>query len=286
MRDQPVPGQPGDGLIRLRIDLAYDGLGFAGWARQREQRTVQGEIERVLGYLLAREVSLVCAGRTDAGVHARGQVAHVDIPQHCRDAVSLRRLNQALPADIRVIELGIAPSGFDARFSALWRRYSYRVCDEVTGPDPLERHRILGWPKRLDERAMNEAASMLLGEHDFAAYCKRRPTGSTIRQLQACAWNRLLDGTLVLDIQADAFCHSMVRSLVGALIPVGDGRQSSDWPAEVLHARQRHSAAMVMPAYPLILEAVGYPSEDELLARQEITRQVRGAHSPESTLPT
>lgn len=261
--------------------LAYDGLGFAGWARQAGQRTIQGEIERILGHLSGCQVGVVCAGRTDAGVHARGQVAHVDIPCEAQDRLSLRQVNRALPEDIRVSSLERAPEGFDARFSALWRRYSYRVCDDAIGPDPLERHRTLAWPKRLDEKAMNEAANGLLGEHDFAAFCKRRPNGTTIRQLQACDWSRRPDGTVVLDIQADAFCHSMVRSLVGALLPVGDGRRGIHWPVDMLRAGHRHSAAMVMPAHPLVLEAVGYPPDDRLLDRQAITRQVRGAIASE-----
>lgn len=280
MRDRPVPVQPGDGLIRLRLDLSYDGFGFSGWARQRGQRTVQGEMERVLAQFLAQEVNLVCAGRTDAGVHARGQVVHLDVPTHLKGELSLRPLNRALPGDIRVRGMREVSSGFDARFSALWRRYSYRVCDDITGPDPLERHRTLKWPKQLNEDSMNESADRLLGEHDFAAFCKPRSNGSTIRHLQTCVWNRQLDGNLVLEIQADAFCHSMVRSLVGALLPVGDGRRAIDWPSEVLGARKRHSAAMVMPAHALTLEAVGYPSDEELLTRQEITRQVRGAGGP------
>lgn len=275
-RDRPVPGNPGDGPIRMRMDLAYDGFAFVGWARQQGQRTVQGEVERVLGHLLGQPVALVCAGRTDSGVHAKGQVAHFDLPLGCTVGPSLHQVNRALPHDIRVGVLDVAPNGFDARFSALWRRYSYRVCDQVTGPDPLERHRTLSWPRGLDEAGMNAAARRLLGEQDFAAFCKRRATGSTIRTLQRCAWTRLSSGVLVLEVQADAFCHSMVRSLVGALLPVGDGRRSIDWPVEVLHERQRHSAVMVMPAHPLVLEEVGYPCAGELLARQAITRQVRG----------
>lgn len=276
LRDRPVPVEPGDGPIRMRMDLAYDGLAFAGWARQQGQRTVQGEIERVLGHLLGQSVALVCAGRTDAGVHARGQVTHFDLPSGCPRAPSLHQLNRALPHDIRVKNLDRALAGFDARFSALWRRYSYRVCDQVTGPDPLERHRTLRWSRSLDEAAMNAAASRLLGEHDFAAFCKARATGSTIRTLQGCTWTRQSDGVLLLGIKADAFCHSMVRSLVGALLPVGDGRRSIDWPVEVLRGRERDSSAMVMPAHPLVLEEVGYPCPGELLARQAITRQVRG----------
>lgn len=233
-------------------------------------------MERIIGHLVGGTVDLVCAGRTDAGVHARGQVAHVDIPMSGLEVLNSRRLNRGLPPDIRVTAIGPAAPGFDARFSALWRRYSYRVCDQVSGPDPLARHRTLAWPKPLDETAMNDAAEAMLGEHDFAALCKQRPGATTIRDLQACAWTRESDGTLILQVRADAFCHSMVRSLVGVLLPVGDGRRSTSWPMHVLASGVRHPAAMVMAPHPLVLEEVGYPPEELLLQRQSVTRQVRG----------
>jgi tRNA pseudouridine38-40 synthase len=227
-----------------------------------------------LSHLVRTPVTLTCAGRTDAGVHARGQVAHVDVPAPCA-GLSLERANRALPADIRVVGLREAPEGFDARFAALWRRYSYRVCDAPDGPDPLERHRILPWPRRLDLAAMNEAAAGLLGEHDFAAFCKQRPFSSTVRALLECQWSRDGTGVATLEIKADAFCHSMVRSLVGAMLPVGDGRRPLDWPSEVLRSGQRDPAGQVMPPYPLILEEVGYPEPDGLQERQAVTRAVR-----------
>lgn len=229
----------------------------------------------LIGHLMGCPANLVCAGRTDAGVHARGQVVHLDVPPEAFDLLSLRRLNRGLPADVRITSLERAPEGFDARFSALWRRYSYRICDDELGPDPLERHRTLAWPRELDEKAMNEAASALVGEHDFAALCKQRPGATTIRDLQACGTRRESFGTLLLEVQADAFCHSMVRSLVGVLLPVGDGRRGVDWPAEVLASGRRHPAAMVMPPHPLVLESVGYPPDDRMLQRQLVTRQVR-----------
>lgn len=235
---------------------------------------MQGELEAVLVHLVRMPVTLTCAGRTDAGVHARGQVAHVDVPNEAA-GLTLDRVNRALPADIRVLGLGPAPVGFDARFSALWRRYSYRVCDGPSGPDPLDRHRILPWPRPLDLAAMNEASASLLGEHDFAAFCKQRPFASTIRALLECAWARDEAGLAVLTIRADAFCHSMVRSVVGALLPVGDGRRGHHWPGEVLRSGRRDPAVTVMPAYPLILEEVGYPAPEGLQQRQAITRFVR-----------
>jgi tRNA pseudouridine38-40 synthase len=237
-------------------------------------RTVQGELERVLGHLFGGEVELTCAGRTDAGVHARGQVAHVDLPLDCPD-IDARRMNRALPDDVRVVRVAPAPRGFDARFAAIWRRYSYAVSDDGLGPAPLERHTVLPWHRPLDLDAMNEAAVGLLGEHDFAAFCKPRDFGSSVRALQVLRWYRRVDGVAVMDVRADAFCHSMVRSLVGAMLPVGDGRRSRDWPAAVLATGIRDSAVTVMPAFPLVLEEVGYPADDELLARQGQTRSFR-----------
>ncbi len=237
---------------------------------------MQGELERVLGQVTGTPVDVTCAGRTDAGVHARGQVAHLDIPVSVWAAgVDVRRVNRALPDDIRLHGIGGAPEGFDARFSALWRRYTYRVCDSRVGPDPLVRHMTLRWSRPLDVDRMNEAATGLVGEHDFAAFCRHRPRGTSIRELQSLDWQRSEDGVAVMTIQADAFCHSMVRSLVGVLLPVGDGRRPVTWPEQVRAAGLRHSAVTVMPAHGLILERVEYPPDDQLLLRQTSTRTVR-----------
>jgi tRNA pseudouridine38-40 synthase len=235
---------------------------------------VQGELQRVLGHLLRAEVEVQCAGRTDAGVHARGQVAHVDVPSW-PDDVDARRINRALPDDIRVRAISRAPIGFDARFSAVWRRYGYRVSDDGLGPDPLERTHILAWPKALDLDAMNEAAQALIGEHDFAPFCKQREFATTVRAVQRLDWSRESDGVALMTVQADAFCHSMVRSLVGALLPVGEGRRPATWPGDVLRSGRRDSAVTTMPAFPLVLEAVGYPPDDQLLQRQRQTRNLR-----------
>jgi len=237
---------------------------------------VQGELERALGHLLGAELTITCAGRTDAGVHARGQVAHTDVPAHVGDsALDRRRINRALPDDIRLLAVGPAPTGFDARFSALWRRYTYRVCDSIIGPNPLERHVTLRWTRELDLDRMNEAALGLLGEHDFAAFCRHRENGTSIRQLQSLRWRRQPDGIALMEIQSDAFCHSMVRSLVGVLLPVGDGRRPVDWPARILADRKRHSAVTVMPAHGLVLEEVAYPEDALMLERQSRTRTLR-----------
>ena len=243
---------------------------------------MQGEVERVLGYLFGCTIEVTCAGRTDAGVHARGQVAHVDVPSW-PDSVDVERINRALPDDVRVLAMGRAPAGFDARFAAIWREYTYRVMDGPVGPAPLQRHTILPWHRQLDLDRMNRAAQELLGEHDFAPFCKLREFASSVRELQVLSWHRDPAGAAVMRVRADAFCHSMVRSLVGVLLPVGDGRRPVEWPGAVLTSGERDSAVTVMPPYPLVLEAVGYPTDDQLLARQSQTRSFRilGAAHPE-----
>ena len=225
---------------------------------------------------------LTVAGRTDAGVHARGQVIHVDVPAGAWAATAARavaRLAGVLPADIRVRAAELAPAGFDARFSALWRRYSYRVCDDPAAADPLRRHETLWYFRRLDLTAMNEAALACLGEHDFAAFCRRREGATTIRALRVLAWHRDDDGVGVATVVADAFCHNMVRSLVGALIAVGEGRRPAGWPAEVLAAAVRDPAVRVMPPHGLCLEEVGYPPAAALAARAANARSLRTARS-------
>lgn len=228
----------------------------------------------MLTNLYRAPVETTCAGRTDAGVHARGQVVHFDVPEDA-PIIDSARVNRALPEDIRIRDLAPAPEGFDARFSAIWRRYAYRVSDSPDGPDPLERKSVLEWNKPLDLDRMNEAAQPLIGEHDFAGFCKWREGASTVRELQHLRWERDEHGLAVMTIQADAFCHSMVRSVVGALLPVGDGRKPVEWPARVLANATRDSGVTVMPPYPLILEEVGYPPDDQLLARQAETRSFR-----------
>ena len=267
---------------RVRIDLSYDGGGFSGWARQPGQRTVQQELEEALTRVLRADppVQLTVAGRTDAGVHARGQVAHADLPaaawQEAAPAI-LRRLAGLLPPDVRVRRVGPAPDGFDARFSALSRRYSYRVCDDVTGPDPLRRHDTLWYRHPVGIVAMNEAAGQLLGEHDFAAFCRRREGASTVRELLSLTWARPEAGIAEATVVADAFCHSMVRALVGALLKVGEGTRPPSWPARVLTARVRDPAVPVVPAHGLCLEEVRYPPPGQLAGRAQATRRVRTA---------
>jgi tRNA pseudouridine38-40 synthase len=267
-------------IVRVRIDLSYDGTAFSGWAAQPGRRTVEDVVAAALGRVLRLPAppKLTVAGRTDAGVHARGQVVHVDLPGVVWAATADRvvaRLASALPADVRVRAAGPAPAGFDARFSALWRRYAYRVCDDEGAADPLRRHETLWYFRRLDLSVMNEAARSLLGEHDFAAFCRRREGATTIRALRVLDWHRDGDGTAIATVVADAFCHNMVRSLVGALLAVGEGRHPPGWAAAVLAAAVRDPAVRVVAPHGLCLEEVGYPPPGELAARAAETRTVR-----------
>jgi len=273
--------------VRLRMDVAYDGTDFKGWATQPGLRTVQGTLEGALATALRLpEVRLVCAGRTDSGVHARGQVVHLDVDPGALEASAgrstaappealARRVNGILPGDLHVRRAAEAPDGFDARFSAQWRRYAYRVADRPDAVDPLARRHVLTWPRALDEGAMNDAARPLVGLQDFAAFCRRREGATTVRTLLELGWVREPSGVLVARVVADAFCHSMVRALVGCLLAVGEGRQRPDWAAEVLARRARDPRVAVAHAHGLTLEEVGYPADDELSAQADRARARR-----------
>lgn len=289
---QPAVSQPGTGgLLRLRLDVAYDGTDFSGWAAQPGRRTVQGELQAALERVLRIEAPrLTVAGRTDAGVHARAQVCHVDVPESVWLAVPgrsawppeqalVRRLAGVLAPDVVVWRVTVAPPDFDARFAATWRRYCYRVADTVHRPDPSMRAYVLWHHRPLELEAMNAAAAGLLGEHDFAAFCRPREGASTVRRLRTLRWERGADGIAAATVEADAFCHNQVRAMVGALLAVGDGRRPVDWPAKVLAARQRDSAVVVAPAHGLTLEGVGYPPDDELAQRVRTARNRRGLPS-------
>lgn len=282
-----MPHQP---PVRVRLDISYDGTEFSGWARQDGLRTVAGQIEAALAVVLRlpRPPELTVAGRTDAGVHARGQVAHVDLPaEHWQAVVGrlplppgaalVRRLAGVLDRDVRVRAAAPAPPGFDARFAALWRRYAYRIDDAAGGVDPLRRSWVLWHPRALDVAAMDRAAAGMVGEHDFLAFCKRREGATTVRTLRRFGWARAADGLLVADVVADAFCHHMVRALVGACLAVGEGRREPGWPAAVLAARCKDAAVSVVPPHGLTLEEVHYPDEDQLAARVAETRRRRPA---------
>lgn len=268
----------------MRLDLSYDGSGFRGWARQPGLRTVQETVESALGTVLRlpRPPGITCAGRTDAGVHARGQVAHVDLPSPddadpMDPSVLARRLRRILPDDVVVHDVTAAPAGFDARFSAVERRYAYRIQDDPAAVDPLARGQVVAWRRRLDVDAMAAAGELLTGEHDFAAFCRRREGATTIRTLLELAPERDASGLLVTTVRADAFCHSMVRALMGALVAVGEGRHEPAWARDVLLGGERDPRVLVMPAHGLVLEEVVYPPDDELAARAETARSRRDA---------
>jgi tRNA pseudouridine38-40 synthase len=292
-----------DETVRLRLDVAYDGAAFSGWARQPGLRTVQGALEDALATVFARWGTpplLTVAGRTDAGVHASGQVAHLDLTSEQWGSLTaprrtastgrtpldglVRRLNGLAgpDGDVVVARASVAPAGFDARFSPLWRRYRYRVADADAVRDPLRRGHTLWHPARLDAAAMERGALTLLGLHDFATFCKPREGATTIRTLQEFRWDREPDGVLVASLQADAFCHSMVRAMVGATLAVGAGRLSPADLEALRVAEERTSAFAVAPAKALTLTEVGYPDDDGLEARATQTRARRDAegHRP------
>lgn len=273
--------------MRIRLDLAYDGTGFRGWARQPGLRTVQGTLEGAIGRILGGDPRLVVAGRTDAGVHASGQVCHLDLTeaQQARLAKSRTPAPEALAArlngvlgqypDVAVHRTAEAAPGFDARFSAVWRRYSYRIADRVAGYDPLARMSTTTVNAPLDAEAMDAAARSLIGLHDFAAYCKPREEATTIRTLLEFDWRRDDAGILVANVKADAFCHSMVRALVGACVAVGEDRLDVDDLADIRDAGIRTSDFKVLAARGLTLTEVGYPADDLLASRAEQTRARR-----------
>ncbi len=272
--------------VRWRLDVAYDGTSFSGWAAQPGLRTVEGELSDWIGRVLRLDGPpvLTCAGRTDAGVHARGQVVHVDLPAESdasrggpidTGTLLARRLPRALPDDLAVRAVTRAPDGFDARFSAVWRRYVYRLWDSPADADPLRRHHVVLHPDALDDALLSAAGADLLGLHDFAAFCKRRDGATTIRTLETVNAVRLADGTIEVTVRADAFCHSMVRSLMGALTAVASGRRDIQWLRGLLTLGERAGEIGVMPPHGLTLEEVGYPADDELAARAVEARATR-----------
>ncbi|MDN3024627.1 tRNA pseudouridine(38-40) synthase TruA [Streptomyces sp. S.PB5] len=278
MSEEAAPG-----FVRVRLDLSYDGTDFRGWAKQAGgQRTVQAEIEDALRTVTRSgetTYELTVAGRTDAGVHARGQVAHVDLPEALwaehREKL-LKRLAGRLPKDVRVWALTEAAEGFNARFAALWRRYVYRVGDRPGGVDPLLRNHVLWHDWELDVDVMDAAAKSLVGEHDFAAYAKKREGASTVREIFDFGVRRTEGGVVEIEVRADAFCHNQVRSMVGALLFVGDGHRGVEWPRKVLDAGVRDSAVHVVRPHGLTLEEVAYPADGLLAERQRQARRVRG----------
>jgi tRNA pseudouridine38-40 synthase len=280
-------------VVRVRLDLAYDGTAFSGWAEQPGLRTVEATLSAALATVLRlpEPARLTVAGRTDAGVHARGQVVHVDLPAEAWEAVPGRsdrmpgaalvsRLTGVLPADIVVHRAGEAAAGFDARFAATQRRYLYRIVDSDGLRDPLRRHDTVWWRRPLDVVVMDEAARGLVGLRDFAAFCKRREGATTTRTLLEFSWRRLDDGVLAATVRADAFCHSMVRSLVGAVVPVGEGRRDLGWPGMLQQRAVRAPEVHVMPPHGLSLQEVLYPPDDALAERVLTARARRDPVTP------
>ena len=282
--------------IRLRLDISYDGTDFAGWAAQTDLRTVAGVLTDALRTLLRHEIKVVVAGRTDAGVHAGGQVAHVDVDpaalraliprDHAGDPDAeaagrigiVRRLAGLLPLDLRVRSVRPAPPGFDARFAALNRHYRYRVGTAGWGVEPADRRYVLARRRDLDVESMTLAARALIGLHDFAAFCRPREGATTIRDLQELTVSRVGD-EVHIDVVADAFCHSMVRALVGSLLAVGEARMPAPRPGQLLLEARRTSAFAVVPPHGLTLMAVRYPPDDQLAGRVQATRATRTAQT-------
>lgn len=238
-----------------RLDVAYDGSGFHGFARQRGLRTVQGEIEGVLARLARAPVETTGAGRTDRGVHARRQVVSFALPVPVEPRRIVRAVTGLLGPEVAARDAAIVPDGFSARFSATWREYRYFVIDG-SAPDPLRRHTTWQLAEPLDVVAMAEAAALFVGEHDFSSFC-RASGRSCVRRVLAAGWSREADVD-VFTVRATAFCHQMVRSLVGFLVEVGRGKHQPSTVPAVLAARDRAAAGPVAPACGLVLWDVGY----------------------------
>ena len=285
----PSSGDPAD--VRVRLDLAYDGGAFHGWARQPGLDSVQGALEDGLERILRRPVRTVVAGRTDAGVHARGQVVHLDLAEGewagltrgrpgLEPASSLtRRLGGVLSrwgGAVVVHRARRAPAGFDARFSALWREYEYRIHDAPAARDPRTRGFTHWHGAALDERLMSVEADAALGLHDFLSFCRPRAGATTIREVQRLEVRRDAEGVVCVRIRADAFCHNMVRAIVGALIQVGEGAREPGWLGRRVASPARDSEVRLAPPGGLTLLAVGYPDDAEQLRRRaEGTRAKR-----------
>jgi tRNA pseudouridine38-40 synthase len=276
---------PESGFRRLRLDVAYDGTNFFGWGAQPGRRTVQELIEEAVARISRTDIESIVAGRTDAGVHATGQVVHVDVPDSIFDSELTYRdlrykLNRILDEDVRIMNITDAPSGFHARFSALRRYYTYKIIDNNDVIPPLSRYDTASWYRPLSVDLMNEASKLVIGHHDFAAFCKYRPGGTTIRTLEKYEWRRTDEGVLIADVVADAFCYSMVRNLVGAVVCVADDRKDPSWMSELLANKERVSDSLVFPARGLTLYRVDYPSDDQLLERAKRTiakREIKGS---------
>lgn len=277
--------------MRIRLDLAYNGTNFHGWARQKgDLRTVQGVLEDNLRMILRHpELQLTVAGRTDAGVHASAQVAHFDIPDEALQQRSIdgdpnrlvRRLARLLPEDVRVHACTEVPDTFDARFSALRRHYRYRITTHPRGALPTRSVDTATWPRPVDLQLMQAAADTLLGLHDFAAFCKPREHATTIRTLERFDWHdastKEEPQLYIAEVTADAFCWNMVRSLVGTCLAIGQGQQALNFTAELLTLGYRSPQVRPAPARGLTLSGVDYPPPANLEKRALKTRAKRAA---------
>ncbi len=241
---------------------------------------MQGVLEDALSKVFREPIQLTVAGRTDAGVHAEGQVAHFDTSAEFDGPKLVHRLARFLPKDVRVTGARPAPADFDARFSAIRRHYVYRLTTAPYGALPLAARHVVACKPVVDLDAMRAASRQLLGLHDFAAFCRRREGATTVRELQRYEWERHGD-LLIAHVSADAFCWSMVRSLVGAVLAVGEGRRSPDWVGGLLTETQRSSAVTVAPAHGLSIVAVDYPADEDLAVRHAQTREIRTVPAPE-----
>lgn len=254
-------------LCRVRLLIAYDGSAFHGFAHQPGQVTVAGRLAEAIGHIAGHEVSLTCAGRTDSGVHATGQVVHADVAPAFLTAYPepsrlIRSLTHQVAPDIAVLDLQPAAEGFDARRSALSRRYRYLIL-RGEAPDPLLRHTSWHVTNALDVPAMRLAADTVLGTHDFAAFCRRRPDGGSLeRHVSHVGLSSGTDPRLLrFEIEANAFCHQMVRSIVGALVSVGEGKLTAADVLEILRSGDRARGSRLAPPGGLCLESVRYPPE-------------------------
>jgi tRNA pseudouridine38-40 synthase len=278
LSNEPLVADAAQGLIRIRGKITYDGKDFSGWGMQPDRRTVQGELEDAISTLLRVDRVIVhCAGRTDAGVHATAQVIHFDIAE--KDALEMKdltyRINAILPEDISIQELEVTTADFDARFAALSRSYEYLIYQG--NRNPLLRDRAHRSYLPLDVQAMNDASQSLIGLHDFSAFCKKREGATTIRTLMKFAWTETPDGLIKVEIEADAFCYSMVRGLIGAVLAIGEGKFDKSWLENYLAGREREAHVFAAPALGLTLVDVKYPAPSEYAKRIEETLQVRGS---------
>ncbi|MGQ0521510.1 MAG: tRNA pseudouridine(38-40) synthase TruA [Actinomycetota bacterium] len=260
------PGErPAPAAVRVRMTVAYDGSGFRGFAANPGVRTVSGELAAALGKVLGHGVTLTCAGRTDAGVHAWGQVVHFDAAALPDGAALRRSLNKMLAPAVVVRSVDEAPPGFDARRSATGRRYRYTVLNRPV-PDPFLAATAWHVEEPLDLRAMNLACDPLIGEHDWSSFCRRPPgadpalaPASLVRVVRRARWLDLGDGRLRFDVEASAFCHQMVRSLVGTLVAVGRARLRAGDMLGIIRSRDRTRAGEPAPPHGLCLHEVLYP---------------------------